>query len=182
MSPLPAIRAAVAAGAAPPPGPENTPVIRSSAANSSGGVGYAEASEVLGPTGGTFLGQEVDGEAVLIRYTLRGDASLNGVVDFDDLARLAQNYNVTDGNRHWFQGDFTYDGNVNFDDLAKMAQNYNTALPAALPGSAAFQEDLARAFAQVPEPGAMSLLAIAGACVLARRRRLEVGRGGGRGC
>ena len=141
------------------------------AAPASTGVGYALASDVLGATGGSFLGQTVDGSTVLARQTLLGDTALNGVVNFDDLARLAQNYNVNDGNRHWFHGDFTYDGNVNFDDLAKMAQNYNTSLPAALPGSAAFQEDVARAFAQVPEPGAMSLLAIASACALARRRR-----------
>jgi autotransporter-associated beta strand protein len=172
VSPLPAIRAAVAAGAAPPPGPENTPVIRSSAPGDSGGVGYAEASDVLGATGGAFLGQEVDGDAVLIRYTLKGDASLNGVVDFDDLARLAQNYNVVDGTMTWSKGDFNHDGNVNFDDLAAMAQNYNQSLPApALGGfSAEFRADAQAAFANVPEPAALGVLTL-GAMVFRRRRR-----------
>jgi autotransporter-associated beta strand protein len=165
-SPFAAIRAAVAAGAAPPG--STAPVIRSS----SGAVGYAESSDVLGPTGGMFMGQEVDGEAVLIRHTLSGDATLNGSVDFNDLARLAQNYNVLDGTMSWDKGDFTHDGNVDFNDLAAMAQNYNSTLPTpALAGfSAEFRADVEAAFAQVPEPAAMGVLSL-GASLFARRRR-----------
>ena len=117
------------------------------------------------------MGQTADGTAVLVRTTLKGDTNLDGAVNFNDLARLAQNYNVADGNRLWQQGDFTYDGNVDFNDLAAMAQNYNTALPATLPGSAAFQEDLARAFAQVPEPAAAGALALLACSFSIRRRR-----------
>src|SRR5699024_2221994 len=53
--------------------------IASSQANAAKfGLGYAEASAVLGPNGGTFGGQPVDGSAVLVRYTLAGDANLDG--------------------------------------------------------------------------------------------------------
>jgi autotransporter-associated beta strand protein len=136
------------------------------------GVGYALASDILGPTGGTFMGATVDGDAVLTRYTLLGDATLDGQVNFADLVQLAQNYNVVDGARTWFTGDFTYDGNTNFADLVKLAQNYNTALPTEpIPGASAdFQADLAAAFASVPEPGALGLIGLA-ACGLAGRRR-----------
>jgi hypothetical protein len=145
------------------------------------GVGYAEASEVLGISGtqtASWTGETVDADSVLARYTLLGDATLNGAVDFNDLVQLAQNYNVVDGTRTWFTGDFTYDGNTDFNDLVKLAQNYNTALPAGpIPGARAdFGADLAAAFASVPEPGCISVLAMAACGLAGRRRRRRVVR------
>ena len=143
----------------------------SAAADTSKGVGFAEASDVLGPAGGTFLGKGVDGTAVLMRFTVGGDANLDGVVNFTDLVRLAQHYGST-GNS-WAQGDFTYDGSVDFSDLVKLAQNYGQALPSeplagAPPG---FDKDLAAAFSSVPEPGSAVLgFAAASAILFARRR------------
>jgi hypothetical protein len=144
-------------------------------------LGYADASDVLpfanGATSDTFLGSTVDKTTMLIRYTLAGDANLDGTVDFLDLSRLAQNYNVTDGTRTWAQGDYNYDGNVDFSDLAKLAQSYNTTLPggaAAIPAGApaGFEADLARAFAEVPEPSALVMLTgLAAVAVMGRRRR-----------
>jgi autotransporter-associated beta strand protein len=139
-------------------------------------IGYAQASEVLGATGGTFLGQPADADSILVRQTLAGDATLDGTVDFNDLVKLAQNYNTTVSattDSWWYNGDFTYDGIVDFNDLVKLAQNYNTALPSeAVPGAPAnFSADLAAAFAAVPEPGTLGLLGLAGCAVLSRRRR-----------
>jgi fibronectin-binding autotransporter adhesin len=155
--------------------------ITSSAAvtDTSAGVGYALASEVLPFTNGTsdtFLGATVDQSTIVTRYTLLGDATLDGAVDFNDLVKLAQNYNTTVSNSTdswWNHGDFTYDGITDFNDLVKLAQNYNTALPSeAIPGaSAAFEADLARAFASVPEPGISALLFGLGAAGILRRRR-----------
>jgi hypothetical protein len=54
-----------------------------------------------------------------------GDANGDGFVDFLDLARLAQHYNVATGNT-LLDGDFNGDGAVDFLDLAVMAQHYNT--------------------------------------------------------
>ncbi|MDB5322062.1 MAG: putative glycine-rich autotransporter protein [Phycisphaerales bacterium] len=150
--------------------------ITSSSINSLTAVGYALASDVLpfanGATIDTFMGATVDKSTVLTRYTLGGDLNLDGAVDFLDLARLAQSYNVTDGTRVWATGDVNYDGNTDFLDLAKMAQNYNTALPSEpIPGASAdFQADLAKAFAAVPEPGTISMLGIGAVALLARRR------------
>jgi hypothetical protein len=146
------------------------------AATAGRAIGYAQASEVLGVAGGTFLGQTADADSILVRQTLAGDANLDGGVDFNDLVHLAQSYNTavsgtTDS--WWFNGDFTYDGLVDFNDLVKLAQNYNTALPAdPVPGAPAnFSADLAAAFAAVPEPGTLGLLGLAGCAVLSRRRR-----------
>jgi autotransporter-associated beta strand protein len=149
--------------------------IRSSTAATTPGraIGFAEASTLLGPAGGTFLGTPVDGSAVVARYTVSGDASLDGKVDFTDLVALAQHYNDNSGTALWTQGDFTYDGHVDFGDLVALAQNYNQSLPSALiPGAAAgFNEDLTQAFAAVPEPAAQSLLALAASALAPRRRR-----------
>jgi hypothetical protein len=179
-SPHQAIRAAVAMAFDPasPTHWTGQGITSSIAAGESGtGVGYAESSDVLGVAGGVFGPEAVDGSAVLVRYTKLGDANLDGTVDFNDLSRLAQNYNRTDGTIPWSGGDFNYDGNVDFNDLSALAQNYNTALPAgagaipAMPLAADFSEDLAKAFAEVPEPTTLSLLAIAAGFSLAPRRR-----------
>jgi hypothetical protein len=141
------------------------------------GIGYAESSDVLGPTGGVFGGENVDGNSVLVRYTKLGDVNLDGSVDFLDLARLAQNYNTTVSSltdSWWARGDFNYDGVVDFNDLAKLAQNYNTALPggaAPVSGSADFASDLAAAFAQAPEPGTIGVLGVLGLGAMLRRGR-----------
>jgi hypothetical protein len=155
---------------------KGTTGITSSSIGSLNAVGYALASDVLPFADGssdTFLGTTIDKNTVVARYTLSGDVNLDGSVDFLDLAKLAQSYNVTDGTRQWSTGDVNYDGNTDFLDLAKLAQNYNTALPSApIPGASAdFQADLARAFAEVPEPGAIALLGVCGAAMMTRRRR-----------
>jgi hypothetical protein len=146
------------------------------AANSAAGIGYAEASDVLGLSGNAtalWNGQVVDATSVLLDYTLAGDADMDGKVDFADLVRLAQNYNDTSGTRTWSTGDFDYNGVVDFADLVKLAQNYNTSLPTApIPGAPdGFGQELGRAFAQVPEPATMTLFALGAACGVAPRRR-----------
>jgi hypothetical protein len=129
---LPAVQTAVTMGFNAGGAPWGGAGITSSTAagNVSAGVGYAEAADVLGispPATGMFLGQTVKASSVIVRYTLLGDATLDGVTDFNDLVKLAQNYNVVGGGT-WSQGDFTYDGATDFNDLVKMAQNYNTTL------------------------------------------------------
>jgi hypothetical protein len=142
--------------------------------NLSTAIGFAEASDVLhlaGTNTATWMGRTVDATAILFRYTKYGDANLDGLVDFNDLARLAQNYNAPSG-KQWADGDFNFDNAVDFNDLAKLAQNYNTALPASLPPSfdGDFQGDLAAALANVPEPASLALLGFA-ACRLSGRHR-----------
>ena len=62
-------------------------------------------------------------DAVVIRATPPSDADLSSTVSFEDLVKLAQNYNGS--NRAWSSGDFGYDGAVNFSDLVLLAQNYS---------------------------------------------------------
>jgi hypothetical protein len=133
-------------------------------------LGYAESSNVLGPAGGSFGGEGVDGSSVLVRLTISGDANLDGAVGFADLVRLAQNYNQP--GRRWSEGDFNYDGNVGFADLVRLAQNYSSSLPAPVPAwGGEFAQDWALAVAAVPEPGGLGALGLTGAVLLRRRSK-----------
>jgi hypothetical protein len=176
-SPLTTVRSQIISGYAN--GAWNGPGIISSSAQTDTrlGVGYGEASEILGASGGSFGSETVDGDTVLVRTTIVGDSNLSGSVDFTDLVALAQNYG-SDFNANpstdswWTHGDFNYDGKVDFTDLVKLAQNYNAAIPSdAIAGApAGFEQDLAAAFAAVPEPSTAGLALIA-ACGLAAQRR-----------
>jgi len=64
-------------------------------------------------------------------FFLGGDANHDRVVDFNDLVKLAQNYNTSA--KSFAEGDFNFDGNVDFNDLVILAQRYNTSLPAGGP-------------------------------------------------
>jgi autotransporter-associated beta strand protein len=181
-SPIAAVRAAIVAGYGGPSNRWAGAGINSSTAASAPenfGVGYAPAADVLAFAGGvaSFAGQDVDATCVLARYTLLGDANLDAVVDFNDLVRLAQNYNTTPSqatNAWWSLGDSTYDGVVDFNDLVKLAQNYNAGLPSqAIPGAPVnFGAELAAAFATVPEPSAaVAALGLAATGLALRPRR-----------
>ncbi len=131
-------------------------------------VGYAEATQIN--TGGTWFGQSVDADAILLAGTFAGDTDLNGVVDFDDLLKLAQNYNGT--GKNWVDGDSDYNGTIDFDDLLSLAQSYNAALLSVdMSGfNPQFNSDFALAMSLVPEPvsfGSLAALALVGG----RRRR-----------
>jgi autotransporter-associated beta strand protein len=142
-------------------------------------VGYAEASNLLNLSAGqtaVWMGRTVDHTSVLMRYTLAGDANLDGAVDFADLVRLAQNYDRTlsgtAAEDWWYHGDFTYDGIVGFADLVTLAQNYEASL-AASAAPAGLANQWAAAVAAVPEPGGAG--AVLGGVVAAlgwRRRRV----------
>ena len=123
-------------------------------------VGYSESVNVSLPGGIWAFGNStaVDADAVLVATTRIGDATLDGLVNFNDLLRLSQNYNLPGD---WAQADFNYDGTVNFNDLLKLSQNYNQSFSSAQPAGGA----------AVPEPGVLGVLAMGAMGLLARRRR-----------
>lgn len=92
----------------------------------------------------------------------RGDATRDGVVNFDDLLILAQHYGKT-AEVTWDNGDFNLDTFVNFDDLLILAQNYQSA------ALSTFDQDYLFAQSLVPEP--MSLAALLAALALPIRQR-----------
>jgi hypothetical protein len=119
---------------------------------------------------------------VLIKFTLAGDANLDGKVDFNDLIAVGQHLNTT-GN-DWAAGNFTYDpaGAVDFNDLTIIGQNLNQSVwldagATGGPGGSTVATGLTSAatigntVAALPEPGALSLAAAAAGALLRRRRR-----------
>jgi hypothetical protein len=113
-------------------------------------VGYAEASDVLSSSGGTFAGQFVDGSAVLVRWTFQGDANLDGKVDVADLGRLASSWQ---GTAAWSGGDFDYDGTVNVADLGMLASQWQSGVNALSDALVAF----GLPSQSIPEPGCVAL-------------------------
>jgi hypothetical protein len=138
--------------------PRVTSVAAASAASSSDvlAVGFAESSAIVGGSGGTLMGHQVDGSTVLVRVVLAGDADLNGTVNLSDYAVLASHFGLS--GMLWWQGDFNYDEIVNISDFAIYVNNSNKSITQ--PRSN-----------EVPEAeGAMLLLAVAAAWVDLRRR------------
>ncbi|MGD0388819.1 MAG: hypothetical protein ABSC42_07685 [Tepidisphaeraceae bacterium] len=90
------------------------------------GVGYADSADAANPAG-------LSSGQIEVKYTLIGDANLDGVVNGADLAIASTNFNH--GVTNWDQGDFYYTGVVNSPDLAAVAANYNQGI--SLPAVAA---------------------------------------------
>jgi hypothetical protein len=88
--------------------------IVSSSATSINALGVGEASAILGPSGGMFSGESVDGSAVLVKFTYGGDATLDGKVNIDDYTKIDSG--TAAGINMWVNGDFNFDGKINIDD------------------------------------------------------------------
>ena len=102
-----------------------------SAADQAHALGYADSADgiVAGIATGEFL----------VRYTSRGDANLDGKVDFSDLLLLAQHYGSAGAS--WDRGDFDGNGTVDFSDLLILAQRYGDSNLTEPPAAAASLSD-----------------------------------------
>jgi len=130
-------------------------------------LAYGEASVLVGPTGGTWRGQTVDGSAVLISYTLSGDANVDKTVDTVDFNLLASNF--SQAGKNWTDADFNFDGVVDTIDFNLLASNFSKLLP----GDAGRGVDLG---ALVPEPASLTGAMLVTGAALARRRRRSCSR------
>ena len=139
--------------------------ITSSIADASSiGVGYAESAFALGPDGGLFAGEVVDGSSILLRAARYGDANLDGVVGADDLLALRRNLGARGDRAVWQNGDFNYDGRVSASDLVMLRRNFGQAMPTVSPAAFAAQ------VTAVPEPGTAGVLLLLGVAAMRRRR------------
>ncbi|HSV12988.1 MAG TPA: autotransporter-associated beta strand repeat-containing protein, partial [Tepidisphaeraceae bacterium] len=143
-------------------------------------VGSQLFSSAAGP--GFGIGSiDVSGGKAEARFTLLGDANLDGAVDVGDLGVLATSYGITSSNIGWSQGDSNYSGGVDVGDLGSLATNYGSSLttaPAVVSdASEAMVAPIAQALAEVssptavPEPGCLGILATIGGVAASRKRR-----------
>ena len=115
-----------------------------------------------------------------IKYTLLGDANLDGVVNGSDFSILAANFGL--GNTNWDQGNFLYTSSVNGSDFSALAANFGQGDSGAdVPVSQADIDALDSfaianglplpTFAAVPEPASAALLLVAASGLFLPRRR-----------
>lgn len=150
------------AGAWNGPGISSSLAAAASSTSTKTAVGYVRANNIFTSFPATFHGQPVvNSSAILMLYTLSGDANLDRAVNITDFARLAARFNQP---ADWIDGDFNYDGSTNISDFALLAANFNKTLPGDLP------RDVPRS-TSVPEPGSLVLVGIAAALKRHRRGR-----------
>jgi uncharacterized protein YkwD len=111
---------------------------------------------------------------LLIRPTRLGDLNLDGLVSIADFIDLASNFNLS-ATATWQEGDLNADGNVSIADFIDLASNFNTTYSGQTFPISPSDQQLLSNFASsigvsVPEPTALSLLAL-GTILFTRRRR-----------
>ncbi len=136
------------------------------------GVGFADGAD--GVVSGLSFGE------IEVKYTLLGDANLDGTVNGSDFSILAANFGL--GVTNWDQGNFLYGSSVNGSDFSALAANFGQgdsgADVAVSPADVQALDAFASAnglplptIAAVPEPGCVLLLSAATTGALLRRRR-----------
>lgn len=144
-------------------------IVSSAAANDSTRLttlAYAQASTILGSTGGTFDGQTVGPDAVLIKYTYSGDANLDGKVNADDYFIIDSNYNKSGSASGFASGDFNYDGQINGDDYMLIDSAFSGQGSPITPAA-----PLLAGASAVPEPGSLAICSMLSVAALMRRKR-----------
>jgi hypothetical protein len=133
-------------------------------------VGYAD--------GNTDSGTPATANQLVVKFTLAGDANLDGTVNFNDLDVVGRRLS-TSGN-DWANGNFNYDPNgaVNFNDLDIIGQNLNKTINGSGESLGGTILPLGQAVGVAntivtPEPGCLALATIAATSLLARRRRRD---------
>lgn len=117
------------------------------------GLGYADGKD--GVVNGLTSGE------IEVKYTLYGDANLDGVVNGSDFSILAANFGQ--GSTNWDQGNFLFTPSVNGSDFAVLAGNFGQGDNGAdvIPADTAALDAFAAAnglMADVPEPASTTLL------------------------
>jgi autotransporter-associated beta strand protein len=137
------------------------------------GVGWADSTDPGNPA-------HLSSGTMEVKYTLLGDANLQGVVNATDFGILASNFGQGDTN--WDQGDFLFTSAINATDFSALAANFgqgdngadvavSAADIAALDAFAAANGLALPAIGAVPEPATIGLMAVGTIGVLTRRRR-----------
>jgi autotransporter-associated beta strand protein len=135
-------------------------------------IGWADGGDKVGDVAGLTSGE------IELKYTLIGDANLDGSVNGSDFSILAANFGL--GVTNWDQGNFLFGSSVNGSDFSALAANFgqgdsNNAVTvadvAALDAFAAANGLAIPSLSTVPEPASLGLLAIGTLALMNRRKR-----------
>jgi hypothetical protein len=143
------------------------------------GIGFSDGADTI--NGHSIVSGLSSGE-IEVKYTLLGDANLDGTVNGADFSILAANFGQ--GYTNWDQGNFLFTPAINGADFSALAHNFgqgdsgaagtvSAADLAALNAFAAANGLALPTFAVVPEPATAGLLLMGGIGCLARRRRKQ---------
>ncbi len=157
----------------------NGPGIISSTAQSptgghSYGIGFSDSAD--GVVSGLTSGE------IELKYTLLGDANLDGTVNATDFSILSANFGQ--GYTNWDQGNFLYTSSINGSDFSALSANMGDGDSGA--DSVVTKADIAAldAFAAanglpeptigvVPEPASLAVLSLSAVAIMARHRRKD---------
>src|SRR6185436_7542862 len=130
---------------------------------------------------GAKIGIATIGDHVSIRAVRVGDLNLDGSVTISDFIDLASNFNAI--GKTWQEGDLNYDGTVTISDFIDLASNFNGSYSGTTGAINSDDVETLASFASsigvdpsvigsaVPEPAALSMLAVGAMGLMARRRR-----------
>jgi len=144
-------------------------------------IGYADNTDLAAVRASgsytTFAGQTVASNTVLVQLTRGADATLDGIVDGQDVAILGTHFQKP-GSGQWCFGDFDYSGTCDGSDVAVLGTTFGKTSPVLSPAQmtaefgAAFTEAFEAGQAgAVPEPTTAATTVLALAYLSARRRR-----------
>jgi autotransporter-associated beta strand protein len=117
----------------------------------------------------------LDGDEVLIRYTLMGDLNLDGTVSISDFIDLSAHFNTV-GGATWQIGDVNYDGSVTIADFIDLASNFGQSLGGISTPISAQDWGMLSSFASsagVPEPALFGLISAAPLVLIRRRHKIS---------
>jgi hypothetical protein len=134
------------------------------------GVGWADGADGTNAVAGLTSGE------IELKYTLLGDANLDGTVNGSDFSILAANFGL--GVTNWDQGNFLYGSSVNGSDFSALAASFGQGDSGTTVAVSAQDRAALDAFAaanglqvDVPEPASAAIFALAGFGILNRKRR-----------
>jgi hypothetical protein len=120
----------------------------------------------------SWNGLTIGATATVGKYTYFGDVNFDGQVTGDDYTVVDANLNTTPPvGMEWLSGDANLDGSVTGDDYTTIDANLGLGVGNPLSASSVGDGLTASGISAVPEPGSLSMLTLAGAAMLRRRRR-----------